>query len=52
MHVTHRGVNRAAVFLDAEDFDRYRTLLGKALSREGVALHAYVLMTNHVHVMT
>ena len=51
MHVTHRGVNRAAVFLDAEDFDRYRTLLGKALSREGVALHAYVLMGNHVHLL-
>jgi putative transposase len=51
MHVTHRGVNRAAVFLDTEDFDRYRTLLGKALSREGVALHAYVLMTNHVHLL-
>lgn len=51
MHVTHRGVNRAAVFLDSEDFERYRMLLGKALAREGVALHAYVLMNNHVHLL-
>src|SRR5690348_9552586 len=51
MHATHRGVNRAAVFLDAGDFEAYRTELGDALAREGVAPHAYVLMTNHVHLL-
>ncbi len=51
MHVTHRGVNRAAVFLDDVDFALYRSLMGQALAREGVALHAYVLMTNHVHLL-
>ena len=51
MHVTHRGVNRAAVFLAARDFEVYRSELGDALARDGISLHAYVLMTNHVHLL-
>lgn len=51
LHVTHRGVNRAAVFLDDEDFIDYRHRLGDALAEQGIALHAYVLMTNHVHLL-
>lgn len=51
LHVTHRGVNRAATFLDDEDFSRYRQCLGDALAEQGIALHAYVLMTNHVHLL-
>jgi putative transposase len=26
LHVTHRGINRAATFLDDEDFIRYRQM--------------------------
>lgn len=51
LHVTHRGVNRAATFLDEEDFSRYRLLLGDGLADAGVAIHGYVLMTNHVHLL-
>ncbi len=51
LHVTHRGVNRAATFLDDEDYGQYRHLLHDALTAQGVALHAYVLMTNHVHLL-
>lgn len=51
LHITHRGVNRAATFLDAEDFSTYRQVLGEELSAHGIALHAYVLMTNHVHLL-
>lgn len=51
LHVTHRGVNRAATFLDDEDFIRYRQQLSDALAEQGIALHAYVLMTNHVHLL-
>jgi putative transposase len=51
LHVTHRGVNRAATFLDEDDFVRYRHCLGDALREQGIALHAYVLMTNHVHLL-
>lgn len=51
LHVTHRGVNRAATFLDDEDFSHYRQRLGDALAAHGIALHAYVLMSNHVHLL-
>jgi putative transposase len=51
LHITHRGVNRAATFLDDEDYIRYRQLLGDALAEQDIALHAYVLMTNHVHLL-
>ncbi|MBS0457219.1 MAG: transposase [Proteobacteria bacterium] len=51
LHVTHRGVNRAAVFLDDEDHATYRQFLREALAEHGIALHAYVLMTNHVHLL-
>jgi len=51
MHVTHRGVNRAAVFIDDIDRSTYLHLLGEALLKHSVALHAYVLMGNHVHLL-
>lgn len=51
LHVTQRGVNRAATFLDDEDFARYHQHLGEVLAEHDIALHAYVLMTNHVHLL-
>lgn len=51
MHIVQRGVNRAAVFLGNQDRGYYLSLLGDALAAEDVALHAYVLMGNHVHLL-
>lgn len=51
LHFTQRGVNRAATFLDDEDFAQYRQKLGEVLAEHDIALHAYVLMTNHVHLL-
>jgi putative transposase len=51
MHITHRGVNRAAVFIDDLDRRTYLELLSASLQRQGVGLHAYVLMGNHVHLL-
>lgn len=51
MHLTHRGVNRAATFLDDDDCACYLQALETAASAQGVQLHAYVLMTNHVHLL-
>ncbi len=50
-HLVQRGNNRSACFFDAEDREYYLDLLSKALERCGVALHAYVLMTNHIHLL-
>lgn len=51
LHVTHRGVNRAATFIDDEDASHYLQWLRDALAAQQVQLHAYVLMTNHVHML-
>jgi putative transposase len=51
LHVTHRGVNRCAVFIDDTDRATYLQLLAQALVAQQVALHAYVLMGDHVHLL-
>jgi putative transposase len=51
LHVIQRGNNRAPVFFAEDDYRRYLDWLGEAAVRYGVAIHAYVLMTNHVHLL-
>jgi len=51
LHITQRGVNRCAVFLDDEDRYDYLRLLGHYAARNDLAIHAYVLMGNHVHLL-
>jgi putative transposase len=51
LHVMQRGNDRATLFVESEDFGRFRDLLVHAAPRYGIAVHAYVLMTNHVHVL-
>jgi putative transposase len=46
-----RGHNRDACFFGEDDYVSYRHWLGEALKETGCALHAYVLMTNHVHLL-
>jgi len=50
-HVVQRGNNRLPCFLDDEDRQRYLQCLSHALLRFGCRLHAYVLMSNHVHLL-
>lgn len=50
-HVVQRGHNRQACFFAAGDYLRYLHWLGEALRVTGASLHAYVLMTNHVHLL-
>jgi len=51
LHVIQRGNNRQAIFFDAADYRRYCDWLGAAAVEYGCAIHAYVLMTNHVHLL-
>jgi putative transposase len=51
LHVIQRGNNREAIFFAAEDHARYRDWLTEAASDYGCAVHGYVLMTNHVHLL-
>ena len=50
-HIVQRGVDRQPCFADTADYLHYRQELGEAALKHGCALHAYVLMTNHVHLL-
>jgi putative transposase len=50
-HVIQRGNNRAATFFTSDDYRYYLDCLAAACERYGGDLHAYVLMTNHVHLL-
>lgn len=50
-HVIQRGNDRQPCFFEEADYLRYRTDLRELALREGCAVHAYVLMTNHVHLL-
>ena len=50
-HVTQRGNNRQACFFATSDYVLYLALLAEACKKHQCALHAYVLMTNHIHFL-
>lgn len=50
-HVIVRGNRRATIFHDEADYTAYLDRLERYRHRNGVTLHAYVLMTNHVHLL-
>jgi putative transposase len=51
MHIIQRGNNRSACFGSDEDCHFYLDHLAETSAKVGVAIHAYVLMTNHVHLL-
>ena len=52
LHIIQRGNNRSPCFYADEDFGLYLHHLGQLAARFECAVHAYVLMTNHVHLLT
>ncbi len=50
-HVIQRGNNREPCFYAEEDYRRYLDDLDEVADKFGCAIHAYVLMTNHVHLL-
>lgn len=51
LHVCQRGNNRLPCFLRAADYRLYLSYLRVYAKQYGCALHAYCLMTNHVHLL-
>jgi putative transposase len=50
-HVIQRGHNRGSCFFSPVDRAYYLSELREQAGRWGVTVHAYVLMTNHVHLL-
>ena len=50
-HVIQRGNNRQVIFVNEEEQKAYVTWLKQYAEKYQVAVHAWVLMTNHVHLL-
>jgi putative transposase len=50
-HVIQRGNNRQAIFVSEADRRYLLELLAEYAAKFNVAVHAYVLMTNHIHLL-
>ncbi len=51
LHLIQRGNNRQACFFADEDYRFYLDWLAEYADKTGCQVHAYVLMTNHVHML-
>ncbi len=51
VHVVQRGNNRQPVFFDDGDYQAYQEWLKEGSERYGCDVHAYVLMSNHIHLL-
>lgn len=50
-HIILRGNNRSIIFSDEDDYLFFIDCLEDAAFRNSCAIHAYVLMANHVHLL-
>lgn len=51
LHLVHRGINRMPTFFAREDYLCFLRALRWASVQSKCAIHAYVLMPNHVHLL-
>ncbi len=51
VHAFQRGYNRQPIFFDDQDYLAYLRFLKASADALGCLVHAYVLMTNHVHLL-
>jgi len=51
VHVIQRGNNRQTIFTSDEDLAAYANWLAEGAKRYEVAIHGWVFMTNHVHLL-
>jgi putative transposase len=51
LHIIQRGNNRSACFFSNDDCAAYLDWLRRAAEKLDCTIHAYVLMTNHVHLL-
>ncbi len=50
-HIIQRGNNRQAIFAAAADYRFFRDILIDAAGKHALQVHAYVWMTNHIHLL-
>ena len=51
IHIVVRGNNKQIIFAEEDDFQAYINAMAESLIATETKLHAYVLMSNHVHLL-
>ena len=51
LHIVQRGINRSTCFFSEVDYATYLRYLATFATRFACSVHAYCLMTNHVHLL-
>ena len=51
MHIMHRGNNKQHIFNTEDDMVRIKEDISYGLKKSGCCLHAYVIMSNHLHLL-
>ena len=51
LHIMHRGNNRLDIFKSEEDMVRIKNDIAVSLKKSACLLHAYIVMTNHLHLL-
>jgi hypothetical protein len=51
VHIVQRGHSREPVFFEDSDYLAYWRWVKEGAARYRVSIHAYVLMTNHIHIL-
>lgn len=50
-HIIQRGNNRQPIFASTADYEHLLGLIEEFAKKFGVAVHSYVLMSNHIHLL-
>lgn len=50
-HLMERGIRRMEIFKDELDYESFLIILRRLTEKHAMTLHAYCLMTNHVHLL-
>lgn len=50
-HIIQRGNNRQIIFAADADYQFFRDAMVEAAKKHGLLIHAYVWMTNHIHLL-
>ena len=50
-HLMERGIRRMEIFQDDLDYETFLVILKRLAEKHAITVHAYCLMTNHVHLL-
>ena len=50
-HIMSRGVDQGEIFLNSDDYTRFLSYLEKSVEKFNIEIFAFVLMTNHYHLL-